>query len=77
MEYLIEALKLIRDEAGSHTVVIFQRTGFAKIYGIADGALRVFEAQQQDSTDKCEHNWKHYPIKPGGFTKCTICGKSR
>ena len=41
-------------------------------------ALKEHASQQPDSADaKCDHDWKHYPIKPGGFTKCSKCGERR
>ena len=44
MEKLILALRQIKDESGYHTVSEGQKTGFAKIYDIANEALRENEA---------------------------------
>lgn len=33
---------------------------------------------REDKGDRaCQHDWKHYPLKPGGFIKCTKCGLRR
>ena len=56
MEKLIKVLEEIRAEAGSHTVGITQKTGFARIFDMADKALKSVKAQPKDSADKSPCN---------------------
>lgn len=35
-------------------------------------------SQQADSADAiCDHDRKHFPMKPGGFFKCKKCSETR
>jgi len=79
MEKLILALRQIKDESGYHTVSEGQKTGFSKIYDIANRALKENEADTIESEnaklpgDIRRASW--VPLPNGPRLTCAACGK--
>ena len=77
MEKLILALRKIKDEAGSHTISEGQKTGFSRIYDIANEALYENKADAIESEnaelpgDIRRATW----IPNGPRLTCAACGK--